>query len=89
MAYRSKFHLSYDSNNDVHYFWLMRAWKQDDGSKIDFYDAHGINMSYNSNLELPIRQVLNKQLRQTDAFVILVGENTRYISLYGGRPRKH
>ncbi len=79
MAYRNKFYLSFDSNNDVHYYWLMRAWLQDDGTKFDFCDAHDINMSDNTNLELPIRQVLKNQLLQSKAFVILIGERTRYL----------
>ena len=79
MAYRNKFFLSFDYNSDVHYYWLMRAWRQDDGTKFNFYNTHDMNMSNNTNLELPIRQVLKNQLLQTKAFVILVGEKTRYL----------
>lgn len=52
---------------------------QDDGTKFDFCATHDISMSYNANLELPIRQVLKDQLLQTKAFVVLIGENTRYL----------
>ena len=79
MAYRNKFYLSFDSNTDVHYYWLMRAWLQDDGTKFDFCDAHDMNMSYNTNLELPIRHVLKNQILQTKVFVILIGERTRHL----------
>lgn len=79
MAYINNFFLSFDYNNDVHYYWLMRAWRQDDGTKFNFYNAHDMNMSYDANLVLPIRQVLKNRLQQTQAFVILVGERTRYL----------
>ena len=79
MAYRNKFYICFDSNNDIHYYWLMRAWKQEDGSKFDLCDSHDLNTFYNDSLEEPIRYRLKEQLQRTKAFVVLIGESTRYL----------
>ena len=43
MAYRNKVYVSMDADNDLRYYYLMKAWKQNDYSSFNFYDAHDIN----------------------------------------------
>ena len=40
MAYKNKVFVSFDGDKDIHYYRLMRAWKQNDSSHFDFHDAH-------------------------------------------------
>lgn len=43
MAYRNKVYVSMDADNDLRYYYLMKAWKQSDYTPFNFYDAHDIN----------------------------------------------
>ena len=40
MAYRNKVYVSMDADNDLRYYYLMKAWKQSDYTPFNFYDAH-------------------------------------------------
>lgn len=79
MSYRNKTYLAFDGDNDIHYYWLMRAWKQSDRSTFNFYDAHDLNTARDTSLETPIKAQLAIRIRNSKAFVLLVGENTRYL----------
>ena len=46
MAYRNKVYVSMDADNDLHYYYLMKAWKQNDNTEFNFYDAHEINQCH-------------------------------------------
>ena len=59
MAYRNKTYLCFDGDNDIHYFYLMKAWKhnQNDFFKdFNFYDAHEINYARDSSKEESIKR---------------------------------
>lgn len=79
MAYRNKFYVCFDSDNDIHYYWLMRAWKQGDGTKFNLYDAHDLNTAYNASFEEAVKRQLRARIQDTRAFVVLIGERTRYL----------
>ena len=79
MAYRNKFYVCFDSDNDIHHYWLMRAWKQDDGTKFDFYDVHDLNRAYNASFQDALKDQLKARIQDTQAFVVLIGERTRYL----------
>jgi len=79
MTYRNKFYVSFDNDSDVHYYWLIRAWQQGDGTKFDFYDAHDLNKTYNSSFQDALKQQLRARIQNTRAFVVLIGERTRYL----------
>ena len=46
MAYRNKIYVSMDADSDIHYYYLMKAWKQNDVTWFNFYDAHDVNTCY-------------------------------------------
>ena len=50
MAYRNKVFISFDGDNDIHYYRLMRAWKQNDYTDFNFFDAHDINTARDTSL---------------------------------------
>lgn len=79
MAYRNKFYVCFDSDSDIHYYWLMRAWKQDDGTKFNFYDAHDLNKTHNASFQDALKHQLRTRIQNTRAFVVLIGERTRHL----------
>lgn len=81
MAYRNKVYISMDADSDIKYYYLMKAWKQSDNSGFDFYDAHDINMIYDKS-EASIKAGLQERFRNSKAFILLVGDQTRYLYKY-------
>jgi hypothetical protein len=79
MAYRNKTFVSFDGDNDMHYYRLMTAWHQNDRSSFNFYDAHDLTQARDSSLEASIKASLSVRLQNTRVFVLLVGSNTRFL----------
>ena len=81
MAYRNKVYVSMDADNDLHYYYLMKAWKQNDNTEFNFYDAHDLNNIYDKSEE-SIKAGLRERFKNTKIFVLLVGEHTKYLYKY-------
>ncbi|MBR5346752.1 MAG: TIR domain-containing protein [Deltaproteobacteria bacterium] len=81
MAYHDKVYVSMDADNDLYYYRLMQAWKQNDNMRFDFRDAHDINNIYDKSEE-SIKSGLQERFRHTKIFVLLVGEHTKYLYKY-------
>ncbi len=81
MAYRNKVYVSMDADSDIRYYWLMKAWKQNDNTDFNFNDAHDLNNCYDVSEE-SIKAALEKRFRDTKIFVILIGEHTRFLFKY-------
>lgn len=81
MAYHNKVYVSMDADNDLHYYYLMKAWKQSDNVGFDFNDAHDINTILDKS-EASIKAGLQERFRHTKVFVLLVGEHTKYLYKY-------
>ena len=79
MAYRNKVFISFDGDNDIHYYRLMRAWKQNDNTNFDFFDAHEFNTARDSSLESTVKRKLRERLLNAKIFVSLIGAHTRYL----------
>jgi len=79
MAYRNKVFVSFDGDNDIHYYRLMRAWKQNDNIPFSFLDAHDINTALDTSTEETIKLRLKERLANSKVVVSLVGERTRYL----------
>jgi hypothetical protein len=58
----------------------MQAWKKNDSTSFNFYDAHDLNnlMPYSS--EDTIKAKLAERLRNTKVFVLLVGNRSHFSS---------
>lgn len=78
MAYTNKTYVAFDADNDIHYYRLMQAWKQNDNTSFNFYDAHDLN-NVRVYSEESIKRNLQERLRSTKVFILLVGENTKYL----------
>jgi len=82
MPYRNKTFVSFDGDNDMHYYRLMQAWKQNDGIDFNFHNAHDLNQARDSSQEASIKAQLAERLRNSKIFVLLVGERTRYLTKF-------
>ncbi len=78
MAYTNKTYVAFDADNDIHYYRLMQAWKQNDSTSFNFYDAHDLN-NVRVYSEESIKRNLQERLRSTKVFILLVGDNTKYL----------
>jgi len=79
MSYKNKTFVSFDGDTDMHYYRLMQAWKQNDDMSFNFYNAHDLNFARDTSTEESIKSQLMERLRNTKVFVLLIGENTRYL----------
>lgn len=79
MAYTNKTYVAFDADNDIRYYRLMQAWKQNDGTNFNFYDAHDLTNIMKWSTEESIKASLQERLRSTKVFVLLVGEQTKFL----------
>ena len=79
MAYRNKVFVSFDGDSDVHYYRLMQAWKQNDRTAFNFFDAHDINTALDTSTEETIKRRLSERLSNARIVASLIGERTRYL----------
>ena len=79
MPYRNKTYVCFDGDNDIHYYWLMRAWKQNDGLSFNFFDAHDLNTARDTSLTDSVKRQLRIRLKNSKILIVLIGEKTRYL----------
>ncbi len=79
MAYRNKTYVCFDGDKDMHYYRLMCAWKQHEGINFNFFNAHDLNTARDDSQEISIKRQLRERLSSTSIFVVLIGEQTRYL----------
>lgn len=82
MAYRNKTYVAFDGDNDMHYYNLMKAWKQNDNTNFTFYDAHELNNAKDSSQEESIKKQLSIRMANSKVFVLLLGEKTKYLTKF-------
>jgi hypothetical protein len=79
MAYTNKTYVAFDADNDIHYYRLMQAWTKNDNTSFNFYDAHDLNNLMPWSTEETIKTKLAERLLSTKVFILLVGNNTKYL----------
>ena len=79
MTYSNKTYVAFDGDKDIHYYYLMKAWKSNKQHSFNFYDAHDINSARDTSTEETIKNRLSGRMSNAKAFVLLVGESTRYL----------
>ena len=79
MTYTNKAYIAFDADNDIRYYRLMQAWKDNEHHSFDFNDAHDLNNLMHYSSEETIKNKLQERLRNTKVFVLLVWKNTRYL----------
>ena len=79
MAYRNKTFVSFDGDNDIRYYRLMRAWKEHPNIPFNFFDAHDINTARDTSTEETIKRRLRERMQNARVFVLLVGGRTKFL----------
>lgn len=82
MGYRNKTYIAFDGDNDMHYYRLMTAWKANDGFSLNFHNAHDLNTARDSSQEESIKRQLRERFANSKMLIILIGENTRYLTKF-------
>jgi len=82
MAYRNKTYVCFDADNDIHYYRLMQAWKENDRIAFDFQNAHEINNLRDGSSEETIKKKLRERLQNTKVLVVLIGDHTKNLYKY-------
>jgi len=82
MAYRNKTYVCFDADNDIHYYRLMQAWKENDAIAFDFHNAHEINNLRDGSSEETVKRKLRERLQNTKVLVVLIGEHTKNLFKY-------
>ncbi len=78
-TYANKTYVAFDADNDIIYYRMMQAWKHNDNTSFNFYDAHDLNNLMSTSSEDTIKAKLAERLRNTKIFVLLIGESTKYL----------
>ena len=91
MTYRNKTYVCFDADNDIHYYRLMLAWKQNDNTDFQFYNAHDLNRLLPTSNEETIKRKLRQRLLNTKVFIVLIGRKHPILCInsYGGKWNKH
>jgi len=82
MAYRNKTYVCFDADNDMRYYRLMEAWKENDEIAFNFHNAHEINQIRDGSLEETIKRRLRERLVNTKVFIVLIGDHTQNLYKY-------
>ncbi len=79
MSYRNKTYVAFDGDNDIRYYRMMQAWKNNDNIDFNFYDAHDLNSARDTSTEESIKSQLRERMANAKQMILLVGENTKYL----------
>lgn len=76
---RNKIYTVFDGDTDIHYFYLMKAWTNNENFNFEIKDAHDLNYANDTSLEESIKNQLRIRLQNSKAIILLVGEKTKYL----------
>jgi hypothetical protein len=76
-TYTNKTYVAFDADSDIRYYRLMQAWKKNNNTSFNFYDAHDLNNLMAYSTEDTIKGKLAERLRNSKVFVLLVGGATK------------
>ena len=77
MTYKNKTYIAFDADKDMHWYRLLRAWKENESFVFDMHDAHEIKSDPNKQGEQNIKRDLKERFKSTKQFILLVGESTK------------
>lgn len=77
MAYRNKTYICFDADNDIHYYRLMEAWKENGNIAFDFNNAHELNNLRQGSSEETIKSKLRERMENSKVAIVLIGEHTK------------
>lgn len=82
MSYRNKAYVIFDGD-DINYYNIMKAWKENDNIEFDFNDAHDVGGGIREDSEEEtIKRHLRERFANSKQIIVLIGENTKYKTKY-------
>ncbi len=79
MAYRNKTYVAFDGDNDMQYYRMMTAWKENENIDFDFYNAHELNTARDDSEVESIKAQLRERMQNSKLLILLVGEKTKLL----------
>ena len=70
MSYRNKTYVAFASEN-IRYYRLMEAWRENDKIDFNFYDAHDLYISLDTSKPETIKRNLRERLKNAKQIVLL------------------
>jgi len=70
VSYRNKTYVAFASE-DIRYYRLMEAWRDNDHFDFDFSDAHDLNISRDTSLPETIKRNLRERMKNAKQVVLL------------------
>jgi hypothetical protein len=78
-------YVAFDGDQDIWAYQYMRGWSTNRRIDFELLDAHDLdNMTARAQGEYYVKGKLRDRMERADAFVLLVGESTRYLRKYVG-----
>lgn len=65
------------SSTDIRYYWLMKAWKENENIDFNFTDCQ-LHNDINSDDEAYVKHKCRERINMAGKFIQLIGEDTRY-----------
>lgn len=82
MAYRNKVYVAFDGDNDIRYYYLMKAWNKNPNFDFEISDAHDLHSSRDTSAEESIKRSLRERFANSKLFILLIGEHTKYLTKF-------
>lgn len=76
MSYRNKTYVAFASE-DLHFYNLMKAWRENEKIDFNFYDAHDLNTALDSSSPETIRRRLRERFANSKQVIVLGSSNAR------------
>lgn len=70
MSYRNKTYVAFASE-DIKWYWLMEAWRDNDKIDFDFFDAHDLYKARDTSTVETIKGRLRERMKNAKQFVLL------------------
>lgn len=76
---KDKIYVAFDGDTDIHYYYLLKAWTNNDNFDFEIKDAHDLNYARDTSMEESIKAQLRIRLQNSKALILLIGEKTKYL----------
>lgn len=70
MSYRNKTYVAFASE-DIKYYWMMEAWRDNEHIEFDFFDAHDLYKARDTSKPESIKARLRERMKNAKQFVLL------------------
>lgn len=76
MVYRNKTYIAFASE-DISYYRMMEAWRENENIDFDFFDAHDLYVSRDTSKPETIKSNLRERMKNAKQFVLLGSANAK------------